>query len=42
VPSEIVKMFAGDRTCSAGVLDWTDSDCGGDPEDCDWSNAAWN
>lgn len=42
MPGEIVEMFAGDRTCSAGVLDWTDSDCGGNPEDCDWSNVAWN
>ena len=40
-PQDIVEMFAGDRTCGADVLSWTDSDCGGDPENCDWSNIAW-
>ena len=40
-PAQIVKLFEDDKSCGADVLSWTDSDCGGDPDACDWSNTAW-
>ena len=40
-PADIRDIFAGDRFCDAGVMSWTDSDCGGDPDACDWSPQPW-
>jgi len=40
-PADIRDTFAGDRFCDAGVMSWTDFDCGGDPDACDWSPQPW-
>jgi hypothetical protein len=39
-PSDIIRMFDDFRHCGH-IDDWVDSDCGGDPDACDWSNTAW-
>jgi hypothetical protein len=42
-PADIRDMFAGKQFCDAGVMGWTDFDCGvnPNPDDCDWSNVEW-
>lgn len=40
-PAQIRDTFAGDNFCDAGVMSWVDSDCGGDPDACDWSPDPW-
>ena len=40
-PAGIQDTFADGIFCDAGVLGWTDSDCGGDPGGCDWSPDPW-
>jgi len=40
-PQDIKDVFDGGKACDPGLLEWSDSECDGDPEACDWSPLPW-